>query len=217
MPELSRPRGFVSSNSVGLLLSLACPPTGRASNCFLHAREPYRGPSVRFMIQSSFRMETHITFFSTWRASPSMSKDLILEVCGDVFAHLPEWRKGCARPQSLWAPDVSYFNGKYHLSIRHPLSAATFQYSVWLRIKLSISRVQYRGGPGESHHSSLRMTGMLSTLTCTRRKESTLVSFGSSGEAIKLRSWITPPASFPRPTKLILPRQPARRQSCRRN
>src|SRR5215211_176393 len=45
------------------------------------------------------------------------SKDLIhWRLCGDVFAHLPEWAvKDVPGLRGLWAPDVSYFNGKYHL------------------------------------------------------------------------------------------------------
>lgn len=45
------------------------------------------------------------------------SKDLITwRLCGDVFAHLPEWAvKDVPGLRGLWAPDVSYFNGKYHL------------------------------------------------------------------------------------------------------
>ncbi|HEX5890432.1 MAG TPA: arabinan endo-1,5-alpha-L-arabinosidase [Pyrinomonadaceae bacterium] len=45
------------------------------------------------------------------------SKDLVhWRLCGDVFAHLPEWAvKDVPRVRGLWAPDVSYFNGKYHL------------------------------------------------------------------------------------------------------
>src|SRR6476620_11381811 len=37
-------------------------------------------------------------------------------LCGDVFAHLPEWAvKDVPGLRGLWAPDVSFFNGKYHL------------------------------------------------------------------------------------------------------
>jgi arabinan endo-1,5-alpha-L-arabinosidase len=37
-------------------------------------------------------------------------------LCGDVFAHLPEWAvKDVPGLRGLWAPDVSYFNGKFHL------------------------------------------------------------------------------------------------------
>jgi len=52
------------------------------------------------------------------------SKDLISwRLCGDVFAHLPEWAvKDVPGLRGLWAPDVIYFNGKYHLYY----SASTF-------------------------------------------------------------------------------------------
>src|SRR5215203_1371658 len=52
------------------------------------------------------------------------SKDLIdWRLCGDVFAHLPEWAvKDVPGLRGLWAPDISYFNGKYHLYY----SASTF-------------------------------------------------------------------------------------------
>ena len=45
------------------------------------------------------------------------SKDLVhWRLCGDVFAHLPEWAvKDVPGLRGLWAPDVSYFNGAYHL------------------------------------------------------------------------------------------------------
>lgn len=52
------------------------------------------------------------------------SEDLILwRLCGDVFAHLPQWAvEDVPGLRGLWAPDVSYFNGKYHLYY----SASTF-------------------------------------------------------------------------------------------
>jgi arabinan endo-1,5-alpha-L-arabinosidase len=52
------------------------------------------------------------------------SKDLVLwKLCGDVFAHLPEWAaRDIPGLRGLWAPDVSYFNGKYHVYY----SASTF-------------------------------------------------------------------------------------------
>ena len=46
-----------------------------------------------------------------------MLKDVITwRLCGDVFAHLPAWAvQDVSGVRGLWAPDVSYFNGKYHL------------------------------------------------------------------------------------------------------
>lgn len=36
--------------------------------------------------------------------------------CGDVFAAIPEWaRRAVPGAKDLWAPDISYFNGRYHV------------------------------------------------------------------------------------------------------
>lgn len=36
--------------------------------------------------------------------------------CGSVFAQIPEWiKKQSPKTRELWAPDISYFNGEYHL------------------------------------------------------------------------------------------------------
>lgn len=44
-------------------------------------------------------------------------------LCGDVFAHLPLWAvEDVPGLRGLWAPDISYFNGRYHLYY----SASTF-------------------------------------------------------------------------------------------
>ena len=45
------------------------------------------------------------------------SQDLVRwRLCGDVFAHLPAWAvKDVPGLRGIWAPDISYFNGKYHL------------------------------------------------------------------------------------------------------
>lgn len=63
--------------------------------------------------------------FST-RAGISLrcSDDLIhWRLCGDVFGHLPLWAaRDVPGLRGLWAPDISYFNGKYHLYY----SASTF-------------------------------------------------------------------------------------------
>lgn len=52
------------------------------------------------------------------------SEDLVLwRLCGDVFGHLPQWAvEDVPGLRGLWAPDISYFNGKYHLYY----SASTF-------------------------------------------------------------------------------------------
>ena len=52
------------------------------------------------------------------------SEDLIRwRLCGDVFGHLPQWAvQDVPGLRGLWAPDISYFNGRYHLYY----SASTF-------------------------------------------------------------------------------------------
>ncbi len=56
--------------------------------------------------------------FST-RAGISVrcSTDLLRwRLCGDVFGHLPRWAvEDVPGVRGLWAPDISYFNGKFHL------------------------------------------------------------------------------------------------------
>jgi arabinan endo-1,5-alpha-L-arabinosidase len=38
------------------------------------------------------------------------------KLCGHIFNEIPEWiRTVSPRTKELWAPDVSYFNGKFHL------------------------------------------------------------------------------------------------------
>ncbi|MET0649139.1 MAG: arabinan endo-1,5-alpha-L-arabinosidase [Pyrinomonadaceae bacterium] len=63
--------------------------------------------------------------FST-RAGISVrcSEDLVRwRLCGDVFGHLPQWAvEEVPGLRGLWAPDISYFNGRYHLYY----SASTF-------------------------------------------------------------------------------------------
>ena len=54
------------------------------------------------------------------RCSPDLTR---WRLCGDVFGHLPQWGvEDVPGLRGLWAPDVSYFNGKYHLYY----SASTF-------------------------------------------------------------------------------------------
>jgi len=45
------------------------------------------------------------------------SKDLYnWSRCGTVFEQLPEWiTQEIPGTRGIWAPDISYFNGKYHL------------------------------------------------------------------------------------------------------
>lgn len=61
--------------------------------------------------------ETYFVFSTRAGIAIRCSKDLIhWRLCGDVFAHLPEWAvKDVPGLRGLWAPDVSYFSGKFHL------------------------------------------------------------------------------------------------------
>jgi arabinan endo-1,5-alpha-L-arabinosidase len=61
--------------------------------------------------------DTYYLFSTRAGIAIRCSKDLISwRLCGDVFAHLPQWAVAdVSGVRGLWAPDVSYFNGKYHL------------------------------------------------------------------------------------------------------
>lgn len=68
--------------------------------------------------------DTYYVFSTRAGIAIRCSKDLIhWQLCGDVFAHLPEWAvKDVPGLRGLWAPDVSYFNARYYLYY----SASTF-------------------------------------------------------------------------------------------
>jgi arabinan endo-1,5-alpha-L-arabinosidase len=68
--------------------------------------------------------DTYYLFSTRAGIAIRCSKDLISwRLCGDVFAHLPGWAVTDVQGvRGLWAPDVSYFNGKYHVYY----SASTF-------------------------------------------------------------------------------------------
>ncbi len=61
--------------------------------------------------------DTYYLFSTRAGIAVRCSKDLInWRLCGDVFAHLPEWAvTDVTGLRGLWAPDISFFNGKYHL------------------------------------------------------------------------------------------------------
>lgn len=61
--------------------------------------------------------DTYYLFSTRAGISVRCSTDLIRwTLCGDVFAHLPLWGvQDVAGLRGLWAPDISYFNGRYHL------------------------------------------------------------------------------------------------------
>ncbi len=51
------------------------------------------------------------------------SQDLqVWKLCGQVFGEIPEWiRKESPGTKELWAPDISYFDGEYHLYYAYSL------------------------------------------------------------------------------------------------
>lgn len=68
--------------------------------------------------------DTYYLFSTRAGVAIRCSKDLVAwRLCGDVFAHLPGWAvTDVPGLRGIWAPDISYFNGKYHLYY----SASTF-------------------------------------------------------------------------------------------
>ena len=74
---------------------------------------------VRQVHDPSIIKEGYTYYLFSTRAGIAIrcSNDLVhWRLCGDVFAHLPEWAvEEVPGLRGLWAPDVSYFNGKYHL------------------------------------------------------------------------------------------------------
>ena len=68
--------------------------------------------------------DTFYLFSTRAGISVRCSMDLVRwKLCGDVFGHLPQWAvQDVPGLRGLWAPDISYFNGKYHLYY----SASTF-------------------------------------------------------------------------------------------
>ena len=68
--------------------------------------------------------DTFYLFSTRAGISVRCSSDLLTwRLCGDVFAHLPLWAvQDVPGLRGLWAPDISYFNGSYHLYY----SASTF-------------------------------------------------------------------------------------------
>ena len=68
--------------------------------------------------------DTFYLFSTRAGISVRCSKDLVRwTLCGDVFGHLPQWAvEDVPGVRGLWAPDISYFNGRYHLYY----SASTF-------------------------------------------------------------------------------------------
>jgi beta-xylosidase len=52
--------------------------------------------------------------------------------CGAVFAAIPDWiQKESPEAKDLWAPDISYFNGKYHAYYASRPSEKILPASLW--------------------------------------------------------------------------------------
>jgi arabinan endo-1,5-alpha-L-arabinosidase len=67
---------------------------------------------------------TYYVFTSDWIGPPPgnylpircSQDELDWTTCGSVFAHIPAWvQRKVPGAVALWAPDISYFNGLYHL------------------------------------------------------------------------------------------------------
>jgi arabinan endo-1,5-alpha-L-arabinosidase len=54
------------------------------------------------------------------------SKDLVLwKACGHVFSETPAWiKQESPKTKELWAPDISYFDGKFHLYYAYSIFGA---------------------------------------------------------------------------------------------
>lgn len=110
----------------GLLTFLALLSSIAVAHGQSNARAPEPAGDVRNVHDPAIIEEAgHFYLFST-RAGISIrcSEDLVRwRLCGDVFGHLPQWAvEDVTGLRGLWAPDISYFNGRYHLYY----SASTF-------------------------------------------------------------------------------------------
>jgi arabinan endo-1,5-alpha-L-arabinosidase len=68
--------------------------------------------------------DTFYLFSTRAGISVRCSEDLVRwRLCGDVFGHIPAWAvQDVQGLRGLWAPDISFFNGRFHLYY----SASTF-------------------------------------------------------------------------------------------
>lgn len=111
------------SAAVFFLLSSGNPIQAQGTNTALSA--DLQG-DIRNVHDPSIIKEGDTFYLFSTRAGISLrcSEDLIRwRLCEDVFAHLPLWAvQDVPGLRGLWAPDISYFNGRYHLYY----SASTF-------------------------------------------------------------------------------------------
>ena len=108
---------------VALLILLSCAPAdGQAASARAHELTgDIRNVHDPAVIEAA---GTFYLFSTRAGISVRCSEDLIRwRLCGDVFGHLPQWAvEDVPGLRGLWAPDISYFNGRYHLYY----SASTF-------------------------------------------------------------------------------------------
>jgi arabinan endo-1,5-alpha-L-arabinosidase len=90
------------------------------------ARRPELRGDIRNVHDPTLIREGRTYYLFSTRAGIAIrcSEDLVAwRLCGDVFGHLPGWAvEEVPGLRGLWAPDISYFNGRYHLYY----SASTF-------------------------------------------------------------------------------------------
>jgi arabinan endo-1,5-alpha-L-arabinosidase len=100
--------------AVALLVSL----TPDAQKTVAQSPDELQG-DVRNVHDPAIMKEGDTFYLFSTRAGISIrcSTDLITwKLCGDVFAHLPLWAvQDVPGVRGLWAPDISYFHGAYHL------------------------------------------------------------------------------------------------------
>ena len=113
--RMLRARHFWLFARFGLGLALAFPVWAQTSRL---KTEELQG-DIRQVHDPTVIKEGDTFYLFSTRAGIAIrcSPDLIRwRLCGDVFAHLPGWAvKDVTGLRGLWAPDISFFNGKYHL------------------------------------------------------------------------------------------------------
>ena len=111
--------------AVAALLLLPCGPRVFAQGANAPGPRELQG-DIRHVHDPTVIKEGDTFYLFSTRAGISVrcSTDLVRwRLCGDVFGHLPQWAvEDVPGLRGLWAPDVSYFNGRYHLYY----SASTF-------------------------------------------------------------------------------------------
>jgi hypothetical protein len=125
------------------------PPTGVLGQYVLTGDvQPVHDPSV-------IRQGNTYYVFGTDIGSPTKGFLLIRcstnrlnwTLCGHVFDQIPIWvTSQVPGVVGLWAPDISYFNGLYHVYYAGSTFVPMFQSSVWQRIPPSIRQIPATSG-----------------------------------------------------------------------